>query len=504
MQPVPDFFMNDFDKPKLSPKEQKSLDRYNAWTRFMAMSIGRVAPGLAINYVRRRNALASYSAATLSGPNQAWRPTNKTADEIIKTDHAMLRARARSLVRNSSHVAGAMRKITNNVVYKGIRPQSENETAEKAWKEWADAVKWHEIETLVVRHWWQDGEIFVHYYPDQDLADAGLIPLGVELLECDHLDTTQTGPDGDGRGTWKQGILLSPTKKPLGYQLYPEHPGDSAWISYGNSVFLPSLMTDHLFLKDRISQHRGVPWLHSIIMEMRDFSEFQSNERLAQRLMSAFGIFLKTVYPEHIPSGAPLGGTGDITIDDVPDYIEPARVQALPPGVEPYSVSYDRPGRTYEPFVKTSLRGVSTGINMSYEAFTNDYTDASYSSARSASLEERRGYQVQQLFLVNQLHQSAWRRLWFMNSLTRTVPGIPEVVPVEWQFPGWPWVDPDKDSKAAERDIKNGIDSRHEVVSSRGKDYGKIQADLDKEEKDGFPKGGDTTAINTETNTDEN
>ena len=476
---------------------------YNRWTSMVAKAIGAIAPGAAIGFIRKRNALASYAAASLTGPNRAWRPSNKSADDIIRTDHKLLRARARSLARDSSYVGGALRKICNNVVFKGIHPQATmvlmsgdrdkiaNNRAEEAWKSWAAAVDFHGLENLIVRHLWTDGEIFVHYFADPELHQSGEVPLGIELLECDHLDVSFNGPDTEGRGVWKQGILFSPSGRVLGYRLYTEHPGDSMWLSTGRSGFFPASQIDHIYVKERASQHRGVSWLASVIIEMRDFSEFHGNERLAQRLMSAFGIFLKTEYPENFGAGSPLGGDGT-KIDDVPDYIEPARIQPLPPGVEPMAVSYNRPGMTYDPFVRTTLRGASTGMSMSYESYTNDYTKASYSSARSATLEERRGYQVLQLLLTIRFHARVWRRLWEMNKIMRTVTPMPAVVPVSWQMPGWPWVDPDKDSKAAERDIKNGLSSRHRACMERGVDYNENIADLKQEESDGFPVGGST------------
>lgn len=470
-----------------------------AWTSAMASAIGLFAPAAAINFIRRRQALSSYAAASSQGPNKAWLPTSKSADEIIKTDHKLMRSRARALIRDSSHVGGAIRKICNNVVFKGIHPQAalktisgdmmeeKNALAESGWKEWAKAVDFHEKENLVLRHWWQDGELFVHYYYDEDLLNEGLIPLGIELLECDHLDTAKNSLT-DGVRT-KQGIVYKANGKVDGYWMFPEHPGDNTWLSMTSSQLLSSKMINHLFLRERISQNRGVSWLASIIMEMRDFSEYQSSERIAKRLLAAFGLFVTVPYPEQLGSFSPFGGDAkQMTVDDIPDYMESGKIQPLPPGMKVESPDMGRPGSTYEPFTKTSLRGASTGFNMSYEAYSNDYTGASYSSARSATLEERRGYMVQQFLLTKMFHQDVWRRLWQMNRLSQTV-NLPEIVPVSWQTPGWPWVDPFKDSKAAEQDLKNGVTSRHRICAERGVDYDEIQKDLAREKEDGLSLG---------------
>ena len=469
---------------------------YSTITRVVSNIVGVVAPGAAIKYSQRRQALATYAGASKSGPNRAWLPANKSADEIIRTDHQLLRARARSLIRDSSHLSGAIRKITNNVIYKGIEPQpklktsagelreAQNTRASNAWERWAEAVNFYEKEQLVMRHLWQDGELFVHFYFDESLLQQGIIPLGIELLECDHLDTSVSKIMS--QSNTKQGIEYDEQGRARAYWLFPEHPGESQWIAWHGSERYPAEVVQHIFLRDRISQNRGVPWLSPIIMEMRDYYEYQSSERTAARLAAAFGIFVTTPYPEAIGDGSPIGGDGsEVTGEDVPDYLESGRIQQLPAGWDIRVAENKRPGSNYESFVKNMLKGGSTGLGMSYEAFSNDYTDASYASARSASLEERRGYQVQQKILTKMFHQECWDRLLRMNSLAR-VESLPKEMPVTWLLPGWPWVDPDKDSKAAERDIKNGLNSRHRVIQERGGNYQDILEDLQQEKEDGF------------------
>ena len=466
------------------------MSRLDGWTRFWGKTIGLFSPQRGMSYMRGRMALASYAAASTSGPNQAWRPGNKSADQILGTDHKLMRARARALTRDSSHVSGAIRKICNNVVFKGIKPQADtgrdrqDDQAEAAYKRWADAVGFHEMENLVLRHWWHDGESFVNFYYDEDLAADGIIPVGIELLECDHLDVGKNSLT-DGVRT-KQGIEYNAKRKPTGYWLYPEHPGDNAWLALNGSQRFPAAAVNHLFIRERISQNRGIPWLASIIMEMRDFGEYQSAERIAKRLTAAFGLFVTVPYPEQLGNGVNPFGSNTPTVDDIPDYMESGKIQPLPPGMDIKSPDMDRPGQTYEPYTKTSLRGASTGFNMSYEAYSNDYTGASFASARSATLEERRGYQVQQYILASKFHHDAWQRLWIMNRLAQVEKGLPDVLPVTWQMPGWPWVDPLKDSKAAEIDLKNGLSSRRRICSERGMDYDDIQKDLNREKSDGY------------------
>lgn len=456
------------------------------WTRTWARVLGTVAPQSALRYIQYRQALEHYTGATRSGPNKAWRPSNRTADAMLRQDAAILRARARDLARNYGHIAGALNRICNNVIFKGFQPQFENSQLATAWREWADAVALHDKANLVLRHLWTDGEILPHFYLSPTLRNQGVIPLGIELLEVDHLKESVHGPTDFGT-TAKRGIEYNAEGWPIFYNLYKEHPGEAFWGSYGDYRRVPAREVEHVFAPRRASQSRGEPWMSPAIIESRDLSEYKSSERLAARLAAAFGIFIKSDISEAMTSNI-LGGDGSVGYDG-PDYLDPARIQPLPPGTDISVAKSDRPGQNYEPYVKTSLRDQSTAFGMSYEAYSNDYTDASYASARSASLEERRGYQVQQVQLVNKFFRPIERRFKAMAQLTGY--DWSNVPPAVWQVPGWAWVDPDKDSKGAERDVKNGFTSRHQVTSARGLDYDQIQEELRQEKQDGYTRGAE-------------
>ena len=49
---------------------------------------------------------------------------------------------------------------------------------------------------------------------------------------------------------------------------------------------------------------------------------------------------------------------------------------------------------------------------------------------------------------------------------------------MRWQTPGWEWVDPLKDSRAAELELKLGIISRRDLAWQRGRDLDQILTQL--------------------------
>ena len=480
------------------------MKAYNAVTAVVAGAIGVVSPRGAWRYRVGRESLRSYVAAEITGPNQNWRPRNRSADAEIKRGHKLITARARDLVRNNSYVAGAIEKICNNVVRRGIRPQAQfrvkgqpdrprNRLIEahfERWSRYAD-VSGHNsfaaLQRLILRHIWVDGEILLHRVWDNSLK--GIAPLRLEVIESDHLDARIDGALSNGN-IGRRGVEVDPaTNRPVFFHVLDQHPGDDYRLGgQAATSRIPAADIIHVYDKRRASQTRGVSWLAAILMESYDLSEYKAYERIGARLAAAFGIFVKTSYPDGgmgAGIGVPakqFGPDGELLPSadiEMPDYIEPGRIQKMPYGSEIQVASHNRPGTQYEPFVTDSVRGMSTGSGMSYEAFSNDYTAASYSSARSASLEERLSYQGQQLFLNEKCNARVWA--WFLEAayLAGLLPSSADYAAdplvwheaVVWQNPGWTWVDPLKDSKAAGEGLTNCTTTRTTISAQLGEDW---------------------------------
>ncbi len=465
--------------------------QFDRTSRIVAKTIGTIAPNMALKYLSRRAWLAYYTGASPSGPNQRWRPTEQSADAILRRDRTRLLARARDLERNSSHISGAIGKIVNNVIYTGIKPQARirdaegklkkslNDLVETRWKEWAEHedINFYDIQELILRHLWIDGEVLIHKFYDPDLQRAGVCPLNLEVLEADFIDSSRNANEENGNVT-KSGIEYNRNGKPVAYHLFKTHPGDSSTTSYytTDTRRVPATEIKHIFHKRRASQSRGVSWLAAVIIEMKDFDEYQSSERTAARLASAFGVFVQSPYPEHQLNNPLLSENSENaelfpSLDEVPEHLGTGRIDTLPPGMEIKAAQFQRPGQTYEPFTKTSLKGASTGTGLSYENFSNDFSEATYSAARQAVLEERRGYRKMQMFLNRHLNNWVSRAWLEYGSMVNLLGGIGIDVPINWQNPGWPWIDPQKDSKAAEIELDMKSKSRTTIAAERGDDW---------------------------------
>lgn len=487
------------------------MGMYEAFSRAVAGAVGLVAPGMALRYLHQRQLLArvaGYGGARRDGPNGRNRPQDGPVNLRNARDRALLQARARQLVDDNPNVSGAIEKIVSNVIGTGIRPQAQlmgrdglpfdaaNDAIEKDFADWAKRVRWRETQELTLRHCWMDGGCLMHLYPRPDLLAENLVPLGVELLDLDCLDSTVNGEQPNGNHAF-YGIEVNRHNEPVAYHVRRPRPGEMTLWAAGQAGQPPILGTETVRLavpfctlitrKRRIGQLLPVSWMHAIINTMHDLDEYQSSERIAARLAAAFGVFV--VLPD-APSGNDLSGnpipvlTGGMDtmqrLISGKEFIGQGRIDALPPGADIKFASHNRPGDTYAPFVRGTQRSAATGFGMSGESFSGDYTEASYSSVRQAVLEERRGYRLMQQFVIERQSQPLWD-VW--TALRADFVRGDAAIPVRWQREGWSWVDPLKDANAARLRVELGIVSRRILCEEQGYDYDDVRRQLEQEQQ---------------------
>ena len=89
-------------------------------------------------------------------------------------------------------------------------------------------------------------------------SDGLPVPLQLQILEADFLDTSKSGPSGASRMV--QGIEFDGLGRRQAYWLHGEHPGDAFASRFGSieSRAVPASEIAHIYEKQR-AQARGVP-----------------------------------------------------------------------------------------------------------------------------------------------------------------------------------------------------------------------------------------------------
>ncbi len=454
------------------------------------------APALALRRTRARfqtNALTSarsYEAASKGRRTSGW-VTPDVAAIIDSSALSTLRSRARHLVENNAYAARGVAGIVNNAVGAGIIPQARHpkEATAKAldelWKLWGDTTlcdvaeqhDFYGIQQLVMRTVVESGECLVRKIRlDSKAAADRPIPLALQVLDPDYLDSTRDTKTQKAGARITRGVETDEYGKPVAYWLFPEHPG-GPFATKAESRRVPASDVLHVFRIDRPGQLRGVTWFAPVILNMRDLDEYEDAELVRHKIAACFaGFLVDNESPE--TSG---------TRDPFAERLEPGMLEFLPPGKD---IRFAQPPSVqgYSEYTKSILHKIAVGLGVTYEILTSDLSETSYSSGRIGYNEFFNNIVTwREHILRPRLCGPVWR--WFVEAAS-LAGGKYEGAGVQWTAPKKFMIDPQKDIAAEKDAVRSGFKTHSEAIRSFGYDpddvYTEHASDKDKREKLGL------------------
>lgn len=457
---------------------------------------------------RGKRAMTVFNGAMGGRLTMDWVASILSADQEIKGNLRLLRARARELTRNNPVAKSYIRLLLANVLgEKGIGYQAQvrnndkslnsafNVKIEDAWTEWckkgncsADGKQsFRAIQNLVLRNLATDGEVFVRQLP----GFANDHRFAIQLFDADQCDHLFSRFASKGSNEIRMGIEIDAWGRPVAYYMNLQHPSD-----LGGSLLRERIPADqmlHIFDPERISQTRGITWLHPCMVELRMLGGYVEAELVAARTGAAKMGFLKHTDPASFETPNP----------DTKYRLEaqPGIVEALPPGMEFQAWSPDHPSGAFPTFVKAMLRFVASSLGVSYNALASDLEGVNYSSMRSGLLIERDQWRLCQSLVKEQLLQPIFEK-WLSMALLSGKLVLDSRDPARftcgaWEARGWMWVDPLKDVQAGILAINAGLKSRTRIIADEGGDFTDIAEELSEEAKVADSYGLDFTVSQT-------
>jgi lambda family phage portal protein len=213
---------------------------------------------------------------------------------------------------------------------------------------------------------------------------------------------------------------------------------------------------------------------------LKQLGGMEEAELVASRIAASKMGFFTT-----LPDGA--GFDEDETEEDgaLISEAEPGTFEKLPEGVDfkPWDPSH--PNAAFESFSKSMLRGIASGLNVSYVGLANDLEGVSYSSIRSGELSDRDAWRLLQSWFVENLNDLVFPQ-WLSMALMSNALDLPyrkkdKFSKPHWQPRGWNWVDPQKEIKANISAVRNGFKSLSDVISEQGMDIDEVFDRLSRE-----------------------
>ena len=404
----------------------------------------------------------------------AWAPSGGSATAEVGLAAATVARRARDAVRNDPYASRIVDLWTGNAVGAGITTRWPDNAHSRAWQRWVEStacdaegrLDLYGLQALVMRAVVESGECFARFLM---VSPSLTNPIGLRLqvLEADHLDTARNGMV-EGAPTI-QGIALGGAGEPVGYWLFPTHPG--AWMLPGvgmASERVPASEVLHVYRKRRPGQLRDVSWLAPALLRLRDLGDYEAALLMKAKIEACLAAVVTEEGDEAL-TGAAAGLLRDA---------QGRAVESFEPGMILYrrgmgSVEVVNPsgGGSHAAFARRALEAAAVGTGLTYDQVSGDLTQANYSSLRAGKIEFRRlCEQVQYGMLIPMLVRPVAERFHAQGALlglwgAEMPDGVSHVPPAHEM------IDPLKDTTALIAQVRAGFVPQPEAVGAFGYDF---------------------------------
>lgn len=416
--------------------------------------------------------MRKYEGASKSGRTGGWVAHGNDSQSEIIPYVQVLRNRARDLVRNNPYAERGVRAIPANVVGEGIIPlvkTSDPKKIEQAkkidgvLKAWADKKEidfmdqqnLYALQNLMCRETVEAGQCFA-VRKWRSKRKTNQIPFQIQIIEADHLDLTYNAELSNGFSI-KNGVETNVQNQIVAYHLFNNHPG----LAYSKEGMkrtrwpVEDVLTT--FRMDRVGQNTGVPWLTPCLVRMKDFDEYEDAQLIKQKISAMFAGFIKD-----------LESNGDDSDDDFEGgMLKSGLVKKLAPGMD---ITFSNPPAItgYGEFATVSLRSCSTGLGVTYEILTNDYSNVNFSSGRMGWIEFGRNIkQWQAHMMIGQFCEGVEK--WFFEGCELIGLDVAGLY-MKWTPPRREMIDPVKETNAVIKQVRAGLKSMSQAISEQGMD----------------------------------
>jgi lambda family phage portal protein len=436
--------------------------------------IGALSPVSELQRLRARSQteilLRTYEAAQNFATDDWSDATGGSANAETQNAIGPLRSKGRDAIRNNPYAGRGLAAIVSNTVGSGIMPNIKGKTKlqtkrlNEAWKMWGETSlcdsfgrhNFYSLQALALRSTVESGEV-VTLKEVNILKDTAVHQL--RMLESDYIvDNNNASVPGIGT-TIKHGIKLDEYDRPVSYLIYNGFPGESnkpGYREYSRERVL------HTFRQDRPGQLRGVSWFHPVIRQLEDFKEYQHATLISKKIEACYSAIVINNDTDSTLSASQLK-----TRREAESMLSPGTFKYLNPGED---VRFSEPGAVsgYDEYCKQVLRAIASGLGITYEALTSDYSNVNFSSGRMGHIEFRRNVEMWRwAMLIPTFCEPGYEHFleWCRAS------GIPtEGSSCEWIPPAWSMIDPTKEIAAFKEAVRSGFTSYPKAVREQGAD----------------------------------
>lgn len=486
--------------------------------------ISRAAQQFAVAPPPKTQAMGSFpfDAAGRGRRGMGWNPSYLGINTLLFSHGLELLNRNRDAVRNSAWAAAAIDSYTANAIGKGIRLVSQHpdndirSLIQNKWNRWtresdceyeprnpsSGQTDFYGQQMLIAREVMEAGESFIRFIP-RSPKEGLTVPIQLQLIEAEQLplwrnQTTQDVPEAN---RVRCGIEFRPDRRRQAYHFWREHPGETMFFPLEGlqTERVPATDILHVYKPIRTGQFRGQPWLTSVLAKLYELEQYTDAEVVRKKVAAMITGFVKqTTTDNPIFAATPYAnGPGQNDAGSAISKLEPGTFTNLGIGEE-VQFAEQKDSGDYSAFVRSCLQAFASGCGLAEYQISGNLAGINYSSIRAGLLEFRRKCeQYQHAVFIFQVCHPVFKR-WLREAMLAMVFG-PDLLTAydqdptvfeasSWVTPGWPWVDPEKDIKASETAIRDGLSTRSIEVAATGRDSYTIDAEqfADNQRADGL------------------
>lgn len=472
----------------------------------------------------------AYDAASLYSPQMAdWTPYLWSPDAELNPYRDRIVSRVRDLVRNDGWANGSVTRILDNAIGANLRPISKpdyrflaaetgNSAFDHAWsKEFASAVdaNWRawahdthrycdagrnllfgQMMRIAFRHKLVDGDALavMMWIPERVGLGKSRYATAVQLVDPDRLSNPQLRFD---QQSLRGGVEIDRYGAAIAYHIRRAHAGD--WFSAVESLTWDRVPREtdwgrpivvHDFDGDRATQHRGGAGVFApVLQRLKMLVKYDGTELDSAIINAIFAAYLESPFDHELMAEAVSDGerVGNFQTlrkdfhDAKPLSLGNARIPILFPGEKVNPVNATRPASNFDAFEGAMLRNVATGLGLSAQQVSNNWSDVNYSSARGALLEAWKTLSRRRTdFGVNFAGQI--RVAWLEEAMAVDDLPLPKGAPAfiecrnayaacRWMGPGRGWIDPVKEKQGAVLGMDAALTTLEDECAEQGLDY---------------------------------
>lgn len=451
-------------------------------------------------FKQRKRTKRSYAAAKPHRLFSDFKATSSSADSSIRFNLRALRDKSRDQARNNDYAKRYLQLLVTNVIgQNGIRLQSKardpnnqldmvgNNLIEREWKKWCKKgnctvdgrLSFLDCQKLFMESLARDGEVLIRYFNTGNSED----PFRIQFLDADYLDE-EKNQSLNNDSEIIMGVQIDKFGKPELYWIFSEHPHDTYFKTrtrQHQKVDAEEIL--HAYMPDRAEQTRGVPFMSTALNRLKMLDGYEEAELVAARVgASKMGFFTS-------PAGDGYSG------DDLEDQYTPVMnaeagtFEQLPDGMGFQTFDPQHPTSGFDAFHKAVLRGIASGLGVSYVSLANNLEGVNYSSIRQGTLEERDNYRILQQFMIQHFLEPVFQRWLFQSMSFKSNFPLPldkyeKFADAAIFVPrSWGWIDPVKEVKANVDGLQAGVVTMQDIQANYGRDVEELYEQHQREEQ---------------------